>query len=711
MDIISRIKPNPTRGSKEKAARGLATRARTDAATKTWTPRERVLSWLELHPLAWDAVTAFICLVILAAAWLPWWLPAQHQWKDWYVKVGALSTLLQVVPATVVAIFIFAVGAVFVMVQIVSPTLGSRAIENLIVERRARACVIAGMVLLLACLVLAALARIIEKERPEPWEASAAAALALATLLYVPFSIWCISSVLHDHVSPDAYSKLLSKWRRRRGPAASELAFRQIRALRQWLRTACNTGESRDIVFALKGFQELLGNYCTNAGSKEDLSLYEELHNEPPTEYSCTGGIVNSPWRGLLDPENVSQATPQRGWFGDEFGRALARCAEVGIRSGGLLRRDLDRLLVVLGGATLKLAGLQGPEEEHIDPKVRPLPEEAGFLLDRIAEIGMYAFQVRNEAYSDWFERPALVLASLEGKLDRLGVQVTGPPFLECSHANGGHQAVHGHEPLHGQQHRQEHCLAGRTLAAWCLVNYTFQQSNDGVSTQGVPTAKGWHRLGTEATTSRQLWDEAKRLAMSQAMHPSWVPVFHDDPEGRQRLNTFFDEVQTLVRAKELPQDQGLDVGLDDWVLGGSFRGCSTVAHWQDYSATTEDGVATLCGDGNPCGEAFLGWGVNAASHRGARVTFRGEVRAMNVTGRAELRLQIFTRDRSHSVQKHSRAITASHDWTSYELTAYVPGDAELMRVSLNLTGPGQVALQCGKVSVLQAPSSLILTL
>jgi hypothetical protein len=678
---------------------------------RTWTPRERVLSWLELHPLAWDVVTAFVCLVILAAAWLPWWLPAQHQWKDWYVKVGALSTLLQVVPATVVAIFIFAVGAVFIMVQIVGPTLGSRAIENLIVERRARACVIAGMVLLLACLVLAALARIIESKRPEPWEASAAAALALATLLYVPFSIWCISSVLHDHVSPDAYSTLLSKWRRRRGSAASELAFRQLRALRQWLRTACNTGESRDIVFALKGFQELLGKYCTNAGSKENPSLYEELHSEPPNEYSRNGEIVNSPWRGLLDPENgppkqtsrtcwlgdecvPREARSRTGWFGDEFGRALARCAEVGIRSGGLLRRDLDRLLVVLGGATLQLAGFQGPEEERIDPKVQPLPEEAGFLLDRIAEIGMYAFQVRNEAYSDWFERPALVLASLEEKLEGLGVQVTGPPFLECSHANGGHQAVHGHEPLHGQQPRQEHCLAGRALAAWCLVNYTFQQSNDGVSTPGVPTAKGRHRLGLEATTSRQLWDEAKGLAMSTAMHPSWMPFFHDDPEGRQHLNTFFDEVQTLVRAKPLLQNHDLAVDLDDWVLGGSFRGYPTMAHWQDYSATTADGVPTLCAAGNPCGEAFLGRGVTGASYRGARVTFRGEVHAEDVTGRAELRLQIFTPDRSHSVQKYSRAITASDDWTSYELTAYVPGDAELIRFSLALTGPGRVALR-----------------
>ena len=67
------------------------------------------------------------------------------------------------VPATVVAVFVFAVGAVFVMVQIIGPTLGSRAMEDLLVRRRARACVTAGIVLLLACLALAALTRIKDK--------------------------------------------------------------------------------------------------------------------------------------------------------------------------------------------------------------------------------------------------------------------------------------------------------------------------------------------------------------------------------------------------------------------------------------------------------------------------------------------------------------------------------------------------------------------
>ena len=121
-------------------------------------PQKGSSSALERHRRWWDAATIVGCLIVLAALWLWPWLTAQNHWRIWYVKEGALATLLQVVPATIAAVFIFAAGAVFIMVQIIGPALGSRAIEALLVTRRARACVIAGVILLVACLALAALA-------------------------------------------------------------------------------------------------------------------------------------------------------------------------------------------------------------------------------------------------------------------------------------------------------------------------------------------------------------------------------------------------------------------------------------------------------------------------------------------------------------------------------------------------------------------------
>jgi len=496
-------------------------------------------SRLERRRWLWDVLTIFGCMGALVGLWLPFWLTDQDHRRIWYVKEGALDLLLQVVPATIAAVFVFAAGAVFIMVQVIGPTLGSRAIEALLLRRRARACVIAGIVLLLACLALAALALIKEKGPPEVWEASAGSALALASLIYVPLSIWCISSVFHGFVSPAAYSRLLSRWPIGTGPVAADRAFHQIRALRQWLRTACGTGESRDIVFALKGFENLLGRYCDKArqgkGKGESLNKKLRQKNFPP-EYSRSGEIANSRGRELLDPSRVSlNEGPQEGWFGDEFGRALARCAEVGIRSGALLRRDLDQFLEVIGGATLNLADF---EPKHGKPR-RPLHEEAEFLLNRIAEIGMYAFQYQDKPYNDWFVRPALVLASLESELEGIGSQVTGLPLYDSSSANGQRPP------------RQKHSLAGRSLAAWCLVNYTFQQqTKDSANPKGYPLAHGWRRLGEQARTKPYLWIEAKSLAKSPDMHPSWMPLDRDEPDAQQRLDTFLDDMQALVMQK-----------------------------------------------------------------------------------------------------------------------------------------------------------------
>jgi hypothetical protein len=243
----------------------------------------------------------------------------------------------------------------------------------------------------------------------------------------------------------------------------------------------------------------------------------------------------------LLQQTAVSRnETPLIGWFGIEFGRALASCAEIGIQSGFLLHCDLDRLLSMLCEATLQLAGFKPSENGGMvgSPEPQALPEEAGFLLDQIAEIGMYAHQIDDKAYSDWFVQPAIVLASLENKLEELNPRTTGPP---------GRVSSSGREE---QQHGRERWLASRSLAARCLVNYATQQLRDGACPQSDPPVHGWRQLGEQARSNNpQLWSKAKDLAMSTAVHPSRMPPGHDEADVQQRLTLFFDAVQTRVAA------------------------------------------------------------------------------------------------------------------------------------------------------------------
>ena len=52
-------------------------------------------------------------------------------------------------------------------------------------------------------------------------------------------------------------------------------------------------------------------------------------------KYSSAGGIISGSWRVLTGQTIVScNDIPLIGWFGNEFGRALVSCAEIGIQSG-----------------------------------------------------------------------------------------------------------------------------------------------------------------------------------------------------------------------------------------------------------------------------------------------------------------------------------------------------------------------------------------
>lgn len=151
--------------------------------------------------------------------------------------------------------------------------------------------------------------------------------------------------------------------------------------------------------------------------------------------------------------------------------------------------------------------------------------------------------------------------------------------------------------------------------------------------------------------------------------------------------------------AGPLPGPRNLDFadGLDGWFIGGSFRAGPTPAHWQDYAATARDGAAVLrCAVPAPQGEIVLGQAITAGDYRGSAVTFRGELRADEVTGRAELFLFVVTSDGRPGPDPDvtDTAIRGSSGWAAQELTMQVPGDAELIRFGLSLDGPGQVALR-----------------
>ena len=105
-----------------------------------------------------------------------------------------------------------------------------------------------------------------------------------------------------------------------------------------------------------------------------------------------------------------------------------------------------------------------------------------------------------------------------------------------------------------------------------------------------------------------------------------------------------------------------------------------------------------------PEGFAWLAQEIFADDYRGATVTFRGQFRAPEGAGRAGLFLRVMKpRDlRGPMTAQAALADPANHivtlegpgDWTTREVTAPVPDDANTVAFGVFLVGPGQIELR-----------------
>ena len=145
-------------------------------------------------------------------------------------------------------------------------------------------------------------------------------------------------------------------------------------------------------------------------------------------------------------------------------------------------------------------------------------------------------------------------------------------------------------------------------------------------------------------------------------------------------------------RPRYEPRNLDFAGGLDWWDLDGSFlRGGSGPP---DYSATAEGPSAILSAAAErPAGSAALMQTIFADDYRGATVVFRGEIRTERLTYEAGLRLEVL-RERRTVRDDHGLALAGGNDWTSHEVTALVPQEAEQIRFGITLAGPGRVALR-----------------
>jgi hypothetical protein len=147
------------------------------------------------------------------------------------------------------------------------------------------------------------------------------------------------------------------------------------------------------------------------------------------------------------------------------------------------------------------------------------------------------------------------------------------------------------------------------------------------------------------------------------------------------------------------PRNLAFTDGLDRWDMAGSFLAAGR-PHGQDYSGTAADRSAVLSSAvGEPSGFAVLVQTVYADDYRGGAVTFRGELRTTDVADHAGLHLaagRSVEPPGAHLRNRGDSSLTApgSSDWAWHEVTIPVPGEADVIRFGISLTGRGRVELR-----------------
>ncbi|MGH3283679.1 MAG: bifunctional nuclease domain-containing protein [Streptosporangiaceae bacterium] len=151
--------------------------------------------------------------------------------------------------------------------------------------------------------------------------------------------------------------------------------------------------------------------------------------------------------------------------------------------------------------------------------------------------------------------------------------------------------------------------------------------------------------------------------------------------------------------------------GLDHWVLGGSFTENAVQSHWDDYGVAADHGTAVLSAAvPQPEGFAWLAQEIFADDYRGTTLTFRGQFLVPPAAGRAGLFLRVMKPPglRGPFTAQAALADPANHivtlegpgDWSTHEVTAAIPDDANTVAFGVFLAGPGRIELRAPELTM-----------
>jgi hypothetical protein len=336
-------------------------------------------SWRLWLPTPWY-ILLWLGLAFLQARYAKTWLIGSR---------AALQTVLQSLPATLIALFVLAFTTLFVAVQQIVTVFSSRAPLILSEDSRVRRIVARTGFVAVAALLLGG--QVPDVRRPAGYITAAATTLLLMSVQLVYSYGRFVTTLIGEYSAPRAFVSRVTgpvfDYLNRETPRLGMVVMR-VPLLGQVLRYALRRDDSEGVGTALEGLQNLQSDYIRAA----------EVH--PEVRYWSYG----------------REKQVER-WIGEELRRVFVSASEEALRLQAP-QEELDWLVNYHGDAAMEAI------------KVSHVPESEALLIG-LAQLSTTPYQV-TEGVSNYLSRPASSLAAAERVAEEKGLIDLAALALSC---------------------------------------------------------------------------------------------------------------------------------------------------------------------------------------------------------------------------------------------------------------------------------------
>jgi hypothetical protein len=316
-------------------------------------------------------------VVVFVAFWAVVW--AGLWWIAPTLLVGSssgLGTMLQVVPATIVAIFVLVLGSAFVVVQQAITGYGNRAALMMIDDSGLRQLVIRPLLIAILALLLAG--QVPDHGSPAPAVSAAVTVAALATATAIVTSAGMLPALLTRFTAPVNFTRLVIEggegWLR---AGFTSLVVFRVGLLAEMLRSSVRRGDGTSIHAAVVGLGRLQEAYIA-AAEENPAARVHTYDNGEPVE----------------------------GWLGEPLAAGYVRAAEEGMIAN-LAEDDGDTI-----GLALQASAVDAVRASHY--------QEAEALITGLTKLGVSAYQVLGSGVTNVYVKSPEGLVAAEAVAEEM---------------------------------------------------------------------------------------------------------------------------------------------------------------------------------------------------------------------------------------------------------------------------------------------------